>query len=258
MRQIPFTRPPVLPLLAALGLVLAAPAHSAMIDINVSTVGSISDAQTALDNYRSSKRRVITEDFEGFAAWNGNEATATADPLSTSVGSFQGIGDNGTGTSCVSDCDNIQVADDDSDGLGGSGRKNTTDGGANWLDSNDIEGIEWIVDASGIGGRFTDLAFFLSDVADVGATLNVTFDNGMSESAEITPTQPNGTINFVTARFADFATGATVSMLNTNSSTTNDGFGVDDVTVAVPAPATLALLGLGLLGLAGMRRAREV
>ncbi|MDZ7829115.1 MAG: hypothetical protein U5K33_06390 [Halofilum sp. (in: g-proteobacteria)] len=243
-----------LPAATVLGLGLASPASAALIDINISTVASVGDAQAALDNFRAGKRHSLTEDFEGFSAWDGTAGSATSDPLNSVVGTFSSIGANGTGTACVDGCDHLQVADSDSPGLGGSGRMNLTDGGSNWLDSNDIEGIEWLVDAAGIGGSFTDLAFFMTDVADVGATLDLVFDNGDTGSAEITPTQGNGTINFVTASFSDMAIGATVTMRNTSGQTTNDGFGIDGATVAVPVPGTLLLLGTGLLAIGAAAR----
>ena len=241
---------------AMVALAPGSSAHAAMIQLDVASMGSVAGAQSALAGFRTGKRRALTETFESFEAWDGAGSTATNDPLATAVGAFASLGSHGTGSACVNGCSGLQVGNASSSGLGVSGRTNTTAGGVNWLDSNDVEGIGWSVDASGIGGRFTDLAFLLTDVADVGATLDVQFAGGASASARILPRQPNGHINFVTARFGGLVSSATVNIRNTHGATTNDGFGIDDATVAVPVPGTVALFGAGLLALAGGARRR--
>lgn len=229
----------------------------AMIDITV--IGNVSDAPTALNQFKAGKRGFVTEDFEGFAT------KTSTDPLPTKVGTFTGSGTGDTSGACILGCDEIQVLSTGNSPF--SGRVDTTNGAnpGQWLDSNDRPKIVWSLDVSDNASvsdadfafdKFTDLAFFMTDVSDVGATLEVTFDDGSIASDTISG-QGNGTINFVTASFAGAATSATITFENTAGDIFGDGFGLDDATIAIPLPATFGLLGIGLLGLgllAGRRK----
>jgi len=124
------------------------------------------------------------------------------------------------------------------------GRYNTTLGGSQWLDSNDITGLELLT---------TDntLWFLVTDPDDQGGVLTIETGNGTEMSF---PTGlPNGSLWLVEVQGVD-------GSLRFVDSSRHDGYGLDDfATVAsTPEPSGLALCG-GLLaalfvGLAWRRR----
>ena len=133
------------------------------------------------------------------------------------------------------------------------GRQNLSDGGANWLDSNDLELLVWEV---GGAGTFDSLSFFLTDVGDITRT-DFNFTVAAAGSDPVTThiaRQVNGTINFVRILFDAPIAAATVTFTSQH----NDGFGLDDATVAtvaaIPLPAGGLLLLGGLAGFAALRR----
>ncbi|MCC0065430.1 MAG: VPLPA-CTERM sorting domain-containing protein [Rhodovulum sp.] len=104
----------------------------------------------------------------------------------------------------------------------------------------------WTIDASTGFGRFDSLAFMLGDVGDIkGTHFSIKVEAaGYSTTLASIPRQPNGNINFVRILFDDFVHGAKVTL----TSNLNDGFGIDDVTVARVAPVPLPGAGLLLMG----------
>jgi hypothetical protein len=254
---------------ALLATTLGTPAIAApMIDIQV--IANVTDAPAALNGFTAGKDSFVTETFEApnFTAADGSDPTTEySGPIQTDVGVFSrgGGASDGSGQ-CIFGCTKPQVLSTSTSPFGG--RKDTTNGAGDgqWLDTNDVSEIVWAFDLTDpasvndslfSSNTFNHLAFFMTDVSDQGATLEVTFANG-STAVETVTGQGNGTINFVTAKFGASATGASVTFTNTLNNITGDGFGIDDATIAVPVPASVALLGVGLIGLgvAARRRAR--
>lgn len=231
------------------------PANATMIDVTVQDFGSVGAAQSALATFTSSKRQSDTETFGSFAP---NDTLAGG--LDTAVGTFSNPegAQNGRG-GCIDtagpDCADSLILDNAASPF--NGRFDTSVGAdGQWLDSNDVTQILWDVTADyngdGTADPFSHLAVVLTDVGDVGGTLTLEFENGTTVSETIT-SQGNGAINLVTAQFSPTALSATL-LFDVNRQ--NDGFGIDDATVAVPAPAALALFGIGLAGFGALRRRR--
>lgn len=227
------------------GALMAAPAGAAPVAVSVQDFGSnVTAARGALDAL-SAGRPFVREDFEGFTS--GDLVTDFVGGLGTAVGRLtRGAGaSDGTGICDDDDANCTSPGILDAAGSPFNGRFNTTASGANWLDSNDVTELVWDVDVPTLP-RFDRLAFLMTDMGDVGGTLTVTFASGATDSVAIAA-QANGSINLISADFTPDVVSATVTFANTS---TNDGFGIDDLTVvAVPAPATLGLFGLGLLAL---------
>ena len=226
-------------------------------DYNIQSFGTNkSDAQTAYELWRDQQDAYVTETFEKFASWPDNAGSAVQDPSNTAVGSFTGSGGAGTGTASVQDQTKTIVKNTDSEG------RNITKQGMKWLDSNDVPTVKWEISGARVGefGLFNSLAFFLIDGADAGATLQVTFGTGESSTFSLEnpfENEGNGNIQFITGKFSELVSTATVTMQNVDGPTTRDGWGVDNNSIArIPVPASIALLGAGLLGVGIVARRR--
>jgi hypothetical protein len=83
--------------------------------------------------------------------------------------------------------------------------------------------------------------------------------NGVQLGSDITVSQPVGTWNLFYNSFVAAGTTATISVINRNNVAGGNDFAMDDISLdtrvpGVPEPATMLLLGLGLIGLAGVKR----
>jgi len=234
-------------MIAALGSIMAAAPAAANITVNVS--GPTMDWNTAktfetsfINSLGSMKQ--TTEDFEeGFTPGTNQVSFATA------VGTFtqeeQGQTSSGSG---------LLILDEATKPSTFQGRRDMTtesinDG--NWLDSNDSKEVSWTID---FDDMITKLGFFLTDVNDVNASMTATFSDGTDSVVEnflgAGGAADNGEIIYVSAMFDQ-----AVTSILFNVNTSNDGWGIDDITVAaVPLPAGVLLLGLGLGGMAAYRR----
>ena len=244
-----------------------------VISIKAENFGNATDAWNAMQDYRNGQKAFVDEDFDGIAP--GTLTESFVGGLSTDVGRFmKGAGAlDGTGA-----CGDTPQSDCTSPGILSSlttpfsGRFNSTDGDSadpnqNWLDSNDVTQVVWEVDLAGDNIDFgphkkiTSLGVILTDVTDVGAEFELTVAGGGSmKTSDVFSGLGNGTYTFVTAHFQGFIppiTGFKATFENSNG-VTGDGFGIDDATISVPVPSTLALMGAGLVmaGFASRMRRR--
>lgn len=248
----------------AFGAVAAfALASSAVSAATVSvTLNSTTDRTTAIgfaSAFAAGQTTLASENFEGFAAV---PATTSGNTINTAVGTINGLGGSGSGGSVVAPANEIKVR---SGFL--FGRQSIADEGGNFLDTNDTLGFSLTVDALalGLGSGFTALSLFLTDVADQGADMTISYGDGQNGLTSVTTILGaggrNGVIDFVGLTFSEAVSFVTIEFSN---SIVNDGFGIDDIallssaTTPVPVPPALGLLASALVGLGLLRRRRTV
>jgi len=224
---------------------LAATAVAALVTASAASATTISIAtftDAAFADYQAGNV-LAYEDFEGYTA-PAQYAGGLAGMNTSAVGDFTTLGGTGAGGSIIGDGTDLAVDNNTS-----FGRANTTPGGFNWLSSNDTSGILW--EASAGGSVFNSVAFSLTDITDTGATLTVSADGASETRSGL----GDGNSQWIVITFGAMVSSADITLENVSGAILNDGFGVDDATIAaVPLPAGVALMMTGLGGLAIARR----
>ncbi len=215
--------------------------------ITVLSVTSVADAIAQRNawitgNFGLAATADVTTTFE-------SDGSGPYTSLTTGVGTFSilagGLGSTGNGTG------GNEFTILNSSDTPFSGRYNTTAGGKNWLDSNDITKLQLTTAAD-------SLYFFITDVNDAGGNLKVQTADG--SSAGFQGSKADGNMFFVGITSSN----GIGSVLWLNNSTA-DGFALDDFGVAkyyespVPEPASwpAAAAALLIVALAVRLRARS-
>lgn len=185
----------------------------------------------------------VTETFEGLTVGAQSGAIDTAvGTFTQNVAGTGGLCDAG-GYSCAG---GLAVLDDANSPFNGRFATPEGAGNSNWLDSFDSQVMTLTVDPG-----YTSIGFYMTDPNDMGGRLTVggvtfTFDDIFGSA------QPDGSVYYISL-YDEAGLGDIVFYTNDES----DGYGIDNVTVGrVPEPGTLALLGLGLVGV-GLSRRRK-
>lgn len=244
------------------GAALPAGAASVSIGVDAFTLDQTAEAQSAYEAHVAGAAWRKAEDFESMPSWNGVDGTDNA--VVTKAGTIKGVSEEpGSGHTAINGGAGLEVRDTKLKGMADFtpvwGRQNLSEGGKNWLDSNDLTKMVWTIGADTKLGKFDRLSYFLTDVGDIAGTdFSVTVSGkGIQTATQHITAQANGEVNLVRILLDDFVTEATVTM----TSQRNDGFGIDDLTIAQVAPIPLPLPGLllmaGLGGLAFVARGRK-
>ena len=244
-------------LLGAAFLSAAAISSNASVIVNVTqddASTAINEAYLAEQAFLSNFLSSTTETFDAAAAASVNASSdgthqnsfaGHAASYDTSVGTFTLTEAGQGGTNLFND---HLMLEDNNTGEFGRGF-NSTDTNY-WLDSNDAKEVTWDIDID--GGKFDAIGFYLSDAEDQGARLLLELTDNSTQIIDIPTTGANGNLIYLSIYLDSLVTSAT--MIFNNGGHASDGWGIDDITVGVPEPGTLALLGLGLAGLGAARR----
>ena len=232
---------------------LATSAGAATLQIDSFGRNDLATAKTALQTFKAAPtagklvKSFRTENFESSSAWNGS--SGTRNPVTT-VGSFVSAGGTGHAGDTINGGKLLQVRNDNPL----RSTRYDTNGGSNWLDSNDTLGMNWEV-----GGlpKFNAIAFLLTDVADQGARFSLDVGGSLFGTIGDGSRFADGGIYLVRVLLPESVSSLSIAMLNDKL---NDGFGIDEAMVAqiapVPVPPAALLMLTGIAGIAGLRRRR--
>ena len=231
-------------------------ANAALIRVDVAY--GQTDAAAAEAAFLALAKSSVTENFNGFGYDGSDYGNNSQDSWNQSAISFDTSVGIFTATRAAQS-DNGEVNPGnlmiESTATGEFGRDMSKLADDFWLDSNDVEEMTW--DLSKVHASFDSLGFYMVDANDNGARLVLRFDDGSTQDIAITRGLNNGNIAYI-SMISDMSISKASIVFDNNGDTnknTNDGFSIDNVTVAkVPEPTALALLGLGLLGFAAVRK----
>ena len=254
-------------LLSTLLLVFAvAGATNAALTTTVGTFNSETAAIQALDNWRGASNYTLLETFEGFnpevpvgalpgfTPTNGQSSYASFGDPQTEFYVDGGL--PGGGQMRFSNPSNFGVMDRNVAPFDNYGRTlnwaQTSFFGTQYLDSGDVTRIS--LNHSLADLQLTSLFFFMFDASDVDGRMIVYMGDGsMQIIGGFAPGQANGEITFMGIKTdADDY----IAKITWEMNSQGDGYGLDNfgTLTPVPLPATLLLLGSGLLGLGVARR----
>lgn len=170
-------------------------------------------------------------------------------PVPMDATNFKRLGLCGDGGSVIGD--GCSVLDkDDPDAPDAYGRYNPFNINLDWIDSQDIDLLEWTVSSA---VPFTSLAFVLIDAHDQPGSHFKMFYEG-DEIWEIASQLPNRNVFWLLVTFDDPVTTAVFNF----STRLNDGYGIVAPRVQpVPLPPAALLLLTGTALIAGLRRRRR-